>query len=148
MEHCKVTVAISVPWLLLSIMFPPSSSNLCPLLSSAHVHDSPHIHSLIGFVSLFCAWCQITNHLLLIEMTSSSRSGSRLKGQNAQPAVKRSGITRVRTGCTVFSYWFYRRQKLLMHFQTCRRRKKKCDESKPYCLNCTKANVQCPGRCG
>ncbi|EPE28553.1 Zn2/Cys6 DNA-binding protein [Glarea lozoyensis ATCC 20868] len=61
-------------------------------------------------------------------MTSSSRSTSRPKGRNPQSAVRRSGITRVRTGC-----------------QTCRGRKKKCDESKPHCLNCTKANLECSG---
>lgn len=28
---------------------------------------------------------------------------------------------------------------------TCRRRKKKCDETKPYCMNCEKNNVVCDG---
>lgn len=42
--------------------------------------------------------------------------------------IRKSGITRVRTGCF-----------------TCRKRRKKCDEKRPICENCRKTNIYCEG---
>ncbi|KAF1848480.1 uncharacterized protein K460DRAFT_403761 [Cucurbitaria berberidis CBS 394.84] len=44
------------------------------------------------------------------------------------PTAGAAGAKRSKTGCT-----------------TCRKRKKKCDETKPFCLSCQKNNIHCEG---
>lgn len=48
--------------------------------------------------------------------------------KDSQPPRKRQFAHRTKTGC-----------------HTCRKRKKKCDEGKPYCQNCIKGNFKCRG---
>ena len=47
---------------------------------------------------------------------------------DGRPPGQKSNITRVRTGCF-----------------TCRKRKKKCDEKRPTCVNCQKTGIICEG---
>ncbi|KAH8685795.1 fungal-specific transcription factor domain-containing protein [Tricladium varicosporioides] len=62
-------------------------------------------------------------------MASGSHSKESVRGVGLGPRKQRTTrIERVRTGCL-----------------TCRKRRKKCDELKPFCKNCHKANKVCRG---
>ncbi|KAG9235069.1 fungal-specific transcription factor domain-containing protein [Amylocarpus encephaloides] len=60
-----------------------------------------------------------------MDFQSQSRRQSRPRDGPPRKLCKR--IKRVRTGC-----------------QTCKKRRKKCDEARPYCQICARANYQCP----
>lgn len=61
---------------------------------------------------------------------STSPASTTAQGRRSEnrQAGQKSNITRVRTGCF-----------------TCRKRKKKCDEKRPTCLNCQKTGIICEG---
>lgn len=63
---------------------------------------------------------------------SVQQTSARISTEANTPAKleqrKRAFVTRTKTGCI-----------------TCRRRKKKCDEAKPFCENCKRIDVECGG---
>jgi len=58
---------------------------------------------------------------------------------------KRAFSHRTRTGCKLVLLNMITITRYLYVISTCRNRKKKCDENKPTCNNCTKGNFECFG---
>ncbi len=56
------------------------------------------------------------------------RGRPRIHPPRSPTALAKQAKARSKTGCT-----------------TCRKRKKKCDETKPFCLSCQKNNIHCEG---
>ncbi|KAL5412408.1 hypothetical protein PMIN03_004342 [Paraphaeosphaeria minitans] len=57
-----------------------------------------------------------------------ARGRPRIHPPRSPTAASKAAKARSKTGCT-----------------TCRKRKKKCDETKPFCLSCQKNNIHCEG---
>ena len=57
-----------------------------------------------------------------------ARGRPRIHPPRSPTALSKQAKARSKTGCT-----------------TCRKRKKKCDETKPFCLSCQKNNIHCEG---
>lgn len=57
-----------------------------------------------------------------------ARGRPRIHPPRSPTALAKQAKARSKTGCT-----------------TCRKRKKKCDETKPFCLSCQKNNIHCEG---